>query len=140
MDPKLIAMLTEYMRKTASLNADVQDFLTRTGSYIDRQDQQKEASFSTLREKAVRTVYAMANTRNAAGHPLISGDTQIKQATAMLSKHDSALDVLQLVLGAAFQSKEGSYREPGTPAAGQAQRKRTSVESFYEEVLNKPLD
>jgi hypothetical protein len=114
MDPKFVGLFAQYMEKTGSLTADVQNILTRTEKYIDKQDTQKTASASLTKTNAERLAQTLSEVRLPSGQPFISGYDQIKQASTMLSDHAKSLEVLNLVLNAvAADNTKRASLEPG---------------------------
>jgi hypothetical protein len=102
------------MTKMGSVSKDTKTLLQRAYRYIDRQDQEKVASVSLHRDRAGVIAHKMSTTRLPSGSPLIEGYDTIKQASLMLSDHDQALNVLDMVLDAVTkdQAKHASV-EPG---------------------------
>jgi len=138
MDTTLVSLLTDYTRKTASLMADVKSCFADADACIERRDRKKTASFSSIKERALRTAYAMGNTRFANGQPLISGPEQIKVAAARLESHESTIDMIHLLLNSInTMSSKTAYVEPGQPAAGSTASTLSSKQEFYQDVMGK---
>ena len=117
MDTKLIAGLTDYMQKSASLRDDIARYVRDAHAYTNKQTTEKTASSSVRREKVIRLTHALTQVKHAStGRPIVEGEPQIKQAEALLSNPDTALDLLHLVLGNAQAFQKAAYVEPGSPA------------------------
>ena len=131
MDPKLVAMLADYMEKTGSVSAETRDLVERMYRHIEKQDSVKTASVAILNDRAGAIAQKLASTRLPSGSPLIDGYEEIKQASAMLSKHDEALNLVSMVLDAVQQDRtKVASLEPGRPVDS-SKRTLTAKEQLY---------
>lgn len=114
MDPKLVAMLADYMEKTGGISADTRNLVDRMYRHIEKQDGAKTASIAALRDKAGALAQKMAGIRMLSGQPLIEGYEMVKEASAMMSDHDEALQLLDMVLDS-FETdrRKQANLEPG---------------------------
>ena len=131
MDPKLVAMLADYMEKTGSVSAETRDLVDRMYKHIEKQDSVKTASVAILKDRAGAVAHKLASTRLPSGSMLIEGYEEIKQAEAMLSQHDQALDLVTMVLDAVQQDRaKVASLEPGRPVDS-PKRAMTAKEQLY---------
>jgi hypothetical protein len=116
MDTVLVDLLSQYMTKMGGIVTDIKPMLGKMYQSIDRRDQEKVASISQHKDRAGALAQKMSSTRLLSGVPLIEGYDTIKQAALMLSDHDQALNVLDMVLDsiARDHTKQASA-EPGHP-------------------------
>jgi len=132
MDPKLVTMLANYMEKTGSVSADTRTLVDRMYRYIQRQDDAKTASVAAIQDRSGMIAQKMAAIRMLSGQPLIEGYEMIKEAASMMSDHDQALQLLDMVLDSFVvdRQKQASL-EPGRPAASQATgEEQTAIEGL----------
>lgn len=116
MDPKLVGMLADYMEKTGSISAETRDLVARMYRVIERQDGEKTASLSALKDRAGALAQKMANVRLMTGQPLIDGYEMIKQAAGMMAEHEQALVLLDMVL----DSMQNDHRKQASLEPGKA--------------------
>jgi len=116
-DPKLVHLLANYLEKTGSVSADTRDLLDRMSRYIDKQDHAKTASVAATKDRAGALAQKMAGIQMLSGAPLIEGYEMVKQAEAMMTDHNDALDLMELVLDAMKDDRlKQAELEPGRPA------------------------
>ena len=116
MDPKIVSLLADYLEKTGSVSADTRDLLDRMSKYIDKQDQVKTASLAAMKDRAGPLAQKMAGVRMLSGQPLIDGYEMVKVAEAMMTDHDEALSLLDMVLDAVRDDRmKQAALEPGRP-------------------------
>jgi len=121
MDPKLVTMLANYMEKTGSVSADTRTLVDRMYRYIQRQDDAKTASVAAIQDRSGMIAQKMAAIRMLSGQSLIEGYEMIKEAAAMMSDHDQALQLLDMVLDSfVVDHQKQASLEPGRPAASLA--------------------
>jgi len=113
-DPKLVTMLADYMEKTGSISAETRHLVDRMYRMIERQDQEKTASVSAIKDRALEIAKKMAGTRLMTGHPLIEGYDSVKQAMTMMTDHDKSLNLITMILDT-MQEDHGKHAglEPG---------------------------
>ena len=117
MDPKIVSLLADYLEKTGSVSADTRDLLDRMSRYMDKQDQVKTASLAAVKDRAGPLAQKMADVRMLSGQPLIEGYELVKQAEAMMTDHDEALTLLDMVLEAVQNDRmKHAALEPGRPS------------------------
>jgi hypothetical protein len=135
-DPKLVDLLSQYMTKMGSVAKDTKTTLSKMYHYIDRQDMAKVASVSSHRDRAGELAQKMSATRLPSGSPIIEGYETIKQASLMLSDHDQALNVLDMVLDVITKdhAKHASV-EPGYPCSPQTDKELSADDWLVSQVL-----
>jgi hypothetical protein len=130
-DKILVDLLSQYMTKMGSVTEDTKTILSRMYRHIDRQDQTKVASVAAQKDRAGVLAHKLSTTRLISGAPLIEGYESIKQAAVMLSDHDQALNVLDMVLDsvAASTVKHASV-EPGYPCNAPVDADKLSADDW----------
>jgi hypothetical protein len=109
--------LADYLEKTGSVSADTRDLLDRMSRYIDKQDHAKTASIAATKDRAGSLAQKMAGFLMLSGAPLIEGYEMVKQAEAMMTSHDEALELLDMVLDSMKDDRlKHAALEPGRPS------------------------
>jgi hypothetical protein len=124
-DPKLVTMLADYMEKTGSLSAETRHLVDRMDRMIERQDREKTASVSAIRDRAVEIAKKMAGIHLMTGQPLIEGNDLVKQAMTMMTDHDNSLNLITMILDFMQEDhRKQAGLEPGrgvpAPKAGES--------------------
>ena len=96
--PNLVGMLTEHLQKTGSVQAEIGAYLAKVASFQDRSHQAKEASFGIAKGRAEQLAVKLAQTRLPTGHNVLETAEAVKTASLMLSDHQNALNMLDLVV------------------------------------------
>ncbi len=131
MDPKLVGMLADYMEKTGSISAETRDLVARMYRVIERQDGEKTASVGALKDRAGELAQKMAGIRLMTGQPLIDGYEMIKQAASMMSDHEQALVLLDMVLDSMqTDHRKQANLEPGKAVGVPQNTNRSAVEEL----------
>ena len=114
MDPKLVTMLADYMEKTGGISAETRHLVDRMYRMIERQDQEKTASVSAIKDRAVEIAKKMAGIRLMTGKPLIEGYDMVKQAMTMMTDHDQSLHLITMILDSMQEDhRKQAGLEPG---------------------------
>ena len=131
MDPKLVTMLADYMEKTGSISAETRSLVDRMDKVIERQDREKTASVSTIRDRAGAIAQKMTGIRLMTGQPLIDGYDMVKQAMAMMTDHDQALDLMEMVLDSMqLDHRKQAGLEPGRGVPAPKTEERSAIDEL----------
>jgi hypothetical protein len=131
MDPKIVTLLANYMTKTGSISADTRSLVDRMYRYIEKQDHAKTASIATVKDHGSAIAQKMADVRLSSGQPLIAGAEMIKEAQVMLSDHDEALTLFDMVLDSFVQDRQKQASlDPGRPTAKTTDRELSAIEGL----------
>jgi hypothetical protein len=119
------------MTKMGGVAEDTKSVLSRMYRHIDLRDQAKVASISQHKDRAGALAQKMSATRLLSGSPLIEGYDTIKQAALMLSDHDQALNILDMVLDAvAGDRTKSASAEPGYPCDPRKEEEELSADQW----------
>ena len=131
MDPNIVTMLANYMEKTGSLSAETRSLVDRMYRHIEKQDHAKTASLAALKDRSGALARKMAGIRMLTGQPLIEGEEKIKEAATMISEHDQALELFDMVLDSFVQDRrKQASLEPGRPASTNAEKEPSAIEGL----------
>lgn len=131
MDPKLVGMLADYMEKTGSISAETRDLVARMYRVIERQDGEKTASLGAMKDCAGALARKMADIRLMTGRPLIDGYEMIKQAADMMSDHEQALVLLDMVLDSMQEDHhKQADLEPGKAVGSPHAGERSAIDEL----------
>jgi len=130
-DPKLVTMLADYMEKTGSISAETRVLVDRMDKMIERQDREKTASVSAIRDRAGAIAQKMTGIRLMTGQPLIDGYDMVKQAMAMMTDHDQALDLMEMVLDSMqLDHRKQAGLEPGRGVSAPKTEERSAIDEL----------
>ncbi|MCL2624241.1 MAG: hypothetical protein FWD31_11305 [Planctomycetaceae bacterium] len=131
MDPKLVTMLADYMEKTGSISAETRHLVDRMYRMIERQDQEKTASVSAIKDRAVEIAKKMAGIRLMAGKPLIEGYDMVKQAMTMMTDHNESLHLMTMILDAMQEDhRKQAALEPGRGVPAPKEEEPSAIEGL----------
>ena len=131
MDPKLVTMLADYMEKTGAISAETRYLLDRMDKMIERQDREKTASVSAIKDRAGAIAQKMAGIRLMSGHPLIEGHDLVKQAMTMMTDHDQALSLIEIILNSMqLDHRKQAGLEPGRGVPAPKTGERSAIEEL----------
>ena len=131
--PNLTSMIAQYLEKTGSLSVDMQNIINRAVSFQERSDRAKEASFGATKDRAEQLAHRLSQIRLPSGHALVEGVDSVKTAAMLLSQHDTALSILDIMLDEV--AKVPKTAEIGWPASGPVEKPLTALEELSRDLL-----